>query len=295
MNEGKLVDVVVGVYGKPYQTTVGILSLLRHSGQHIGKIWLREDVEHPFNDTIDKIFQWLPMDRIIHHKPSLRMGANAHDYNRLSDPDYRRSIWGQLAWEDTDKDFIFFMHDDVLFTEDCIGDLLEHIGDAAGIGHVGCCHNCPASIFHADLCSPEKWESFHPTYEQVKELVEKHPNTRTTCWFPEVDRTTPMPLPECALVESASLINVSRVRHLVSPIGNVHPYGFSHMDGGKDWFRGIVLAGEKIIHHEPKRNHGWATYPNWSAGYPLYTDEARYRQAESVAKKYLEENFGIIE
>jgi hypothetical protein len=290
-----LVDVVVGAYGKPYQTTVSILSLLKHSGQHIGKVWLREEFSHPFDDNIDKIFKWLPMDRIIHHKPLYEMKADAHDYNRLSEDDYRRSIWGQLAWECTDKDYIFFMHDDVLFTEDCIGDLLENIGDAAGIGHVGCCHNCPASKPFADLCSPEKWESFKPTYEEVMSLIEKYPNTRTTCWADQIEKETPMPMPECALVENSALINVSRVRHLVSPIGNIHPYGFSHMDGGKDWFRGIVLSGERIRHYEPKRIHGWATYPNWCAGYPQYTNEKKYRETEAVAKRYLEEEFGIVE
>jgi hypothetical protein len=290
-----LVDVVVGAYGKPYQTAVSILSLLKYSGQHIDKIWLREELQHPHGDTFDKILKWLPADKIIHHKPTFIFGQGDYDPKRLIEPEYRQSIWGQLAWEKTDKEFIFFMHNDVKFDEDCIGDLLTNIGDAVGIGVVGCCHNCP--VFHAKLCDHDTWESYKPTYEQAIATIREYPTMRMAMahWIAEVDRVSPMPLPECCLVESAALINVAKTKHLVVPIGNVHPYGFVHMDGCKDWFRGIVLAGCKVQNYTPKRNHGWATYPNWSAGYPMYTNRDRYYQAEAVAKQYLEEEFGIKE
>lgn len=43
------VDVVIGAYGKPYQTIVAILSILKYCGRHISKIWLREELHHPFD------------------------------------------------------------------------------------------------------------------------------------------------------------------------------------------------------------------------------------------------------
>ncbi len=291
------VDVVVGAYGKPYETAVSILSILKYSSQHIGKIWFREEPAHPFGDNVEKILKWLPADKIIHHKPIVMLPAGNNEPEKLSNADYRRSIWGQLAWEDTTEEFLFFMHNDVMFDEDCIGDLLDNIGDAIGIGVIGCCHNCPAGKANANICSSETWESFNPTWDEVKLLVEKYPHVRMAMahWWMEIDKERPMPLPECCLVESSALVNVAKTRHLVVPFGSIHPYGFVHMDGCKDWFRGMVLTGQKFKHHLPKRNHGWATYPNWLAGYPHYTNRDRYMQTEAVAKKYLEDVFGIKE
>jgi len=51
----KNVDVAINVYGKPYQTALTIQSLLKYSGNHIGKIFLILEKTN-LKDLIKKFF-----------------------------------------------------------------------------------------------------------------------------------------------------------------------------------------------------------------------------------------------
>ena len=52
------VDVVIQVYGKPWQTLCTLESLMAHSQQWINKIYLTEEAKHPFGDNIDLVFEY---------------------------------------------------------------------------------------------------------------------------------------------------------------------------------------------------------------------------------------------
>ena len=60
------IDVIVQVYGTPWQTLCTLKSLMLHSGYLIDKIYLIEEFQHPFKDNIENVFKYnLP---IIHKK-----------------------------------------------------------------------------------------------------------------------------------------------------------------------------------------------------------------------------------
>ena len=35
------IDVAINIFAKPYQTALSVLSLLKHSGRHVGNLWLQ--------------------------------------------------------------------------------------------------------------------------------------------------------------------------------------------------------------------------------------------------------------
>lgn len=282
----KKVDVAVNVYGKPYHTLISILSLLKYSKQHIGKIFLLEEPEHPHGDNIDNIFQFLPSEIIIHKK--LKHG-HCVDYNN---EEYRHSIRYQYAFEKTDKDYLFIMHNDVLFKGDTIGGMLQKIEETqyVGIGTIGQCWNCPA--YYAKVCNGDIMENYNPTYEEAIEVVEKYPGPRTN--KNNINKESPMPFPECRLNEFFALLNIKILKHLIRPIGNITPIGVGSIDTGTDFFRELFMKGYRFINYAQTGHietedvkHGWVT----QAGTPSNKYKDEYERIEYIAKDFFFKNY----
>lgn len=284
----KKVDVAICAYGKPYHTAVALLSLLDHSGTHIDKIYFQEERSQPFDSDFSFIKSHITDADLIHYTPPMHHGWQPNDANRLPEEDYRTSIRYQYAWENTDKNYLFLMHNDCLFSHDIIGDMLSKLdgSEYTGIGPIGQCWNCPAH--HAGVCDGSGYESYNPTYEEICDLIEKHPSPRTS---PDtVDRQQPMPLPECRLNEFYCLINIGKVRDVVSPNGDVPPIGMMGLDTGVDWFRQLVLRGHRFLNWYDHTIHGWTNASN--GGHQSNTDEALYRRMEETAQSYFLEKWG---
>lgn len=283
-NFGK-VDVAISVYGKPYHTAVAILSLMKHSGQHIDKIYFNEQKTHPHGDSIAFIKPWLG-DNIVYFTPSINIGMCKID--RLNIEEYRLSVRYQHAWENTDKNYLFVMHNDCLFTGDIIGGMLEKIQGnlCAGVGLIGQCWNCPA--WTAKLCDSTRHDVYKPSYEEAIKIVQQYKSPRTTIERINID--SPMPFPECRLNEFACLLHVERLRDIVYPKGDVVPFGVTRLDLGTEWFRSLVLRGYKFENWFERVKHAWV---QGAAGKPSNTDRLQYEMIESIAKKYLAQNFSI--
>lgn len=298
------IDVTLNVYGKPYHTLVSILSLLKYSGHLIDKIFLLEEYQHPHGDNIGFIFQLLPKEKIIHIKADhfidypKNNGLKYFDYERINDEKYRHSIRYQYAFEKTDKEYLFIMHNDVLFTGDIIGNMLEKITGTnyVGIGHIGACWNCPAH--YAKVCDGDNYDKYNPTYEEAISIVEKYPSPRTRS-FVEVppppgtayiNQCRPMPFPECRLNEYSAMINTKILKPLVMPVGNIKPIGDYTFDIGNEFFRGLFMAGYRFINYKGGEvKHAWSI-PEISAGHPLDYNKKEYDYAEEIARMYLIKN-----
>ena len=61
------VDVIINVYGKPWQTLCTLKSLMKHSGNHIDKIYFIEEREQPYKSNVNDILKYF--DNIIHFIP----------------------------------------------------------------------------------------------------------------------------------------------------------------------------------------------------------------------------------
>lgn len=274
----KKVDVIINVYGKPWQTICTLKSLLKHSGQHVDKIFFIKEREQPYGEKIDWVYEYF--DNLIVFEPKsysfLTFGVN------YQNEDERNKVRYQYGIEKSDKEFVFITHNDVLYTGDIIGEMLEKIGDSVGIGEIGQCWNCPAK--HIGICSGEKFNDWNPTTEELNKLP--LPHIRTS--YDMLDFKNPKPLPECRLNEWACLINRQIVIKESKPNGDSSLFGQYGLDLGTKWFKEMFLKGYKFVDYRENFHH---TFWSSTAGYPTQLDSNLYRISELNAQNYFNENY----
>jgi hypothetical protein len=285
------VDIAINVYGKPFQTAVSLLSLERHSGHHINKIYFVKEPRQPGDIDYGFICDALSDKIVVHTSPYW------HWYDRtvaekLDDDEYRRSLRYQYAWEESASDYLFVTHNDVLYRGDIVGDFLGNLGDNAAIGEVGQCWNCPAHT--AGLCDGDRYASYRPASgDDLLRLYREYP-TKRTGWEQFVDENSPWPLPECRVNEWAALINLAAVRRETVPIGDAFPLGAVTLDVGSQWFRDMSLKGYRFANRPIKdfATHGWALN---ASGHQALFQYDKYELGEAVARSVLIDEYGISE
>ncbi len=263
------IDVIINVFGKPYQTALSLLSLLEKSGSHINKIFFQEEpltAEYEKNDH-SKILHFLK-DKIIHFIPKYWNGIEPADEARLAtDQDYLLSMRYQHGWEESSAEYILAIHNDIDVKYDVVHNLLSVIGDNTGAGEIGQCWWCPAS--QNGLCDSSKYLEFKPSYQYLMKIYNKdfNPTKRRAYCFGLSDsfRENPWPLPECRLNEWCALINIRKARQDTMPFGTATPFGAFIASGafigensdrpvcldvGVQWFRDLVHAGHSFIHYD---------------------------------------------
>lgn len=266
----KSIDVIIQTYGKQWQLLNTMASLFEHSEKWIDKIYLIEESKHPFGDNINEVFKY---DFPIIHKVNKWINIYQTPTNLVP----IGSIRHQWGIEQSDKKHVFICHNDVLFTADIVGNMLEELGDCVGIGEIGQCWNCPAKA--QGLCSGEKFYEWNPTFEDLKQLKLPHIRTR----WNNLDKDVPKLLPECRLNEFACLIN----REICIKEGRPYFGEFSE-DSGVDWFRAMYKKGYKFKDYRKDFIHAfWAK----QGGHEVEQKEKLYWDTEEYAKQYFKENF----
>jgi hypothetical protein len=274
----KTVDVLIPVYGKPWQTLCTLKSLMYHSGNHIDKIFFIKEPKHPFNDNVDWITDYF--DNLLIYN---RQTSFIHNLKDIRDQNDRFKLFAQYGFELSDKKFIFITHNDVLYTGDIVGDMLENINDSIAIGEIGQCWNCPAK--KANLCSGEKFYEWNPSYEEVLSL--ELPYVRTS--KSDIDPVNPKPLPECRLNEWACLINREMSNKETYPNGDTPFFGVFGPDAGVPWFKSLHIKGYKFVDYRKNFIHSY--WSELSSGYETVKSDQHYVKSEENAKKYYNENF----
>lgn len=304
----KQVDVVINVYGKPWQTLCSLKSLLKHSGEHIDKIYFIEEKNQPYNDDVKWVLK--EFENIIHYIPTTYVftpGTNA--FGDLIIPENRYNFRYQYGIENSDKKYVFIMHNDILFTGDIVGEMLNEINDCAGIGLIGQCWNCPA--FSANLCGGDRYEKYNPTYSEIIDLCKTHVPSRYTQFTSLISQIQPMPLPECRLNEFACLVNTEIAIKESFPNGDSTFFGsYDILDLGDAWFRQLVLKGYRFknydinrtathgyysqleseirIYEKEVKDNSYSSSKFFVSGYPTQLDHFKYVKSEEFAKEYYE-------
>jgi hypothetical protein len=283
-------DVVISAYGKPFNTAVTIASLLKHSSEHIGRIFVQSERSQPHGEVFQYFRRCFPDQEIVQYTPSVHIGYSpmSHaDLNRIKeDKDFRRSLRYQLAWEDSSEDFIFISHNDCLYESDIIGEFIRVAGGGyLGVGGIGQCWNCSAN--YAGVCDGDRHDTFLPTYEEAIEIVKTFPGPRTA---PEaIVRNAPMPFPECRLNEFACLIDLRKARPLTLPYGRSWPFGTLSMDIGLLWFKEMRLRGERFRNFWGNFRH--APFSGRGNGHEAVASSDEYERQEEGARLYLRQNY----
>lgn len=292
------VDVAINIYGKPYQTAVTLLSLLRYSGQWINTIYLIEEKKQPFGADIEFVKHLLSDYKTVHYVPRYFLGFSNlfKSYKRylLNFPAFRYSVRYQYAWEKSVNPYLFVTHNDVLYTDDLIGAFLSQIGNAVGIGKVGQCWNCPA--YTARLCEGNRYELYQPDFAEVRQLYKQFGSSRPSLFTDAITPKQPWPLPECRLNEFHAMINLRVARPVTMPYGSAYPFGVADsFDQGARWFRQISQMGLRVKHFESDSyaQHGWAS--DVRSGHGALFDQSIYEVEEQIAYDKLCTEFNIDE
>jgi len=273
------VDVIINVYGKPWQTLCSLKSLMKYSGKHIDKIYFIEEKEQPYNDDVKWILK--EFDNIIHYTPiDYNFITNKTNCGDLNIADNRYKFRYQYGIENSNKKHVFILHNDILFTGDILGEMLGQIDNNVGIGLIGQCWNCSAN----QLCDRNNIDNYNPTYKEFVQTYNNFYHGRD--FLSLVNKEQPMPLPECRLNEFACLIN--RKMSLQSD----EFFGCFSLDLGDLWFRDMILKGYKFKNYDIDKIsiHGYFANSN---GYSNQLDNQKYIESELVAKNFCKTEYKI--
>lgn len=284
------VDVAINVHGKPHQTAVTLFSLLKESGRHIGTIHITMERRQPFGAEFHALLEQLG-DCATVHVPRFWLGVRPQRRKWLMRwAPYRHSLRYQHAWETSRARYLFIVHNDVLFTGDLVGTMLDRLGTHLAIGPIGQCWNCPASF--AGCCSPERFALYRPSYPAWRALTASHPGPRAASYDQVVDPRRPWPLPECRINEWTLLVDLERARPLTIPLGRAVPIGALYgLDIGTQWFHDVLNAGATVAHFDiaPFATHAWAS--SSGGGHAALSDRAEYDRSEVQALIWLQERY----
>jgi hypothetical protein len=300
-----LIDVLVNVFGKPYQTALSLLSLLQCSGEHIDKIYFHQEPATSEFERKDcsRLINHLK-DKIIVYTIPYWLSNYTTDEKRLPiDEKYRLSMRYQYGFENTDKKFVLLIHNDIEVLDDVAGKMSAEIGEATAIGEIGQCWWCPAG--QTGLCSSEKYAAFRPVYSQLMFIYNKdmdYKNRRAyNLGLRREFQQNPWPLPECRVNEWCMLVNIDKARPATMPFGAAAPIGARfasgakigetweddvNLDTGVQWFRDLNHAG-----------HTFRDFP--TEGYIIHDRRGRvacespelYIKNEMKAKEKLMKNY----
>lgn len=271
------VDVIINVYGKPWQTLCTLKSLMTHSGRHIDKIFYIKEKNLLNNEDTDWILKYF--NNIKKYVPN-RYVFRVCDLNHNVESE-RLQVRYQYGFEKSNKKFVFITHNDVLYTGDIIGDMLSNIGNAVGIGQIGQCWNCPAK----NVCGSEKFYEWSPSYDDILNMKLPHKRTRIEM----ISKDNPKPLPECRLNEWACLINKEISNKETYPNGDTPLFGQYGLDLGTLWFRSLHLKNYKFINYYKNFIHSY--WSESSSGYVTQRNNILYSKSEENAKNFFLENY----
>lgn len=295
-----IVDVAINVLGKPAQTALALLSLLKYSGRWIDRIYFIEE-RNQINDAYAHADTLrLLGDRIVHYRPALMNWRYAVDASRLGEAGYRHALRYQYAFEHTDKNYLLLIHNDCEFLGDAVGLLLGNLSGHIGVGEVGQCWLCPAQkLGH---CGPGRYREYKPDFDELCAIYDALPpevyhRLYTQEPTEELIRN-PWPLPECRINEYCCLLNMELARPVTCPQGPARPFGAyvdvgnaytgnGILDIGVAWFGDVVRRGFTAGHMSLKDvvRHGHGGHKD------LFKPE-RYVDQEEKALAILQTRFG---
>lgn len=306
------VDVLINAYGKPFQTALSLLSLIKHSGDRIGRIWfVSERAEE--TKALGRQFVLDILDNVTVYEPEDWRWINHIDESRLDEDGYRHSIRYQYGWEHSDKDYVLVIHNDVYFKADAVGLLFEKIGNSIAAGEIGLCCQCPA--FHHKKCCPERYLEYRPDIKEFIMMARDPkgyiPTDVSSYMVCPTLRKKPWPLPSCRVNEWCALINLKKARPLTAPFGPARPFGAHVFEGvmqepkdgeewkefkthlgivydtGMAWFRDVHHAGQTCAHQNLS-----SVMEHWTGHKALFNAEL-YEANEKRARKILEKEFNL--
>jgi nicotinamide mononucleotide adenylyltransferase len=300
------IDVAVQSYKKPESLIYSLLSLHRHSRDFIDEVWINddcsgEDVLSIYRDLEKSgaLYPW----RIRIRENSVRMGWWV-SFVRGFNPKYlniwfktKRMIWNfcknksfyvlqediryQWAIANTNKEFLFIIHDDIEFKDNIVSLYLESIKKNERIAIVGDLGQCWRCDYQASGCTPSKILSGHlpsPIWPSTKLNPSSH------AWA-------------CRINEWSALIRVKAAREITE---NEHIFFGNYDDNGDVsayWFSRVLAAGYGFDDPLPNAADRLLFYKHWDGGitgHSAWVDQGKGKNAYNpmLLRDRLKSEFG---
>ena len=297
----KNIDVSIVYYGKPYQTIVSILSLLKYSHNHIDTVYITVEKKQPF-DTHSGIYVVLDAlknkVKVKTYYPQYFYALGPlNDLEVKNNQDLRWSIPYQYALEKSDKPFVLIMHNDMLYHNDMAGQMLENYAESngkyAGLGSIGQCWSCPAGPSFTNKCNG--FVQYKTTFSQSEALelyyLQNTPRKKLDIEIIESGRY--FPLPECRLNEYACMIDTAVYRKNTLPEGSKRCFGgvWGGADLGTTWFYQMVNDGFEFKHLSLEQYATHSPFNSVGQGIQAYSKADNYKLSEQNALDYLTKSY----
>ena len=280
-----MIDVIVQSYKKPESLIYTLLSLKKYCGKHIDTIYVDDDISG--EDTLkfydDKLVQTLSPIKVkvrvnqkksgythtlmtkdsfkkkkLNNKIQLLMSFLIKRTKFYSTSDDIRYQWGI---NNTDKKYVFIIHDDIKFNDDVLGLYINEIEKnekLAIVGDLGGSKRCPFGPCRSKECSPEKiMEGYRPCENWP--ITGKDQSLMHTI-LGRKNR-------KCRINEWCCLLSVEVCKKMEKEYGIF----FGNYEGGGDvatyWFEKIIREGYEFADPLPKVEDREKYYKHWWQGY----------------------------
>lgn len=292
-------DVSIIYYGKPYQTLVSLLSLLKFSAAHVRTVHITVEKKQP-HDEVNGIYTVLAGLRgkveVQTYYPKYFYNLGGIDRERVrTDADYRWMLPYQYPLERAGQPYLFILHNDMLFHRDMLGELLTRIQaeSLTGIGSIGQCWSCPAGPDWGNRCNGFKFQEYVPDQVEAIALHETHATPRQQLDLAILRDGRVHPLPECRLNEYACLIDTATYRAQTLPLGEAPCFGgtWHGADLGTSWFHAMVNRGFQFRHVVLEDYARHSPFNPVGQGIQAYSKLDNYRLSEAGALAYLQTHF----
>lgn len=296
------VDVAIQSYKKPESLIYTLLSLKEHCGDYIDTIYINDDCSG--NGVIESYKSEELQKRMFPIKLKIRENTKKSGYTttlltkemwkkkkiknklqligyiplkRLSFHSTSDNVRYQWAINNTDKKYIFLIHDDIKFFDNVLKLYLEKMQENKNLAIVGDLGGCEFCEFGpcGEKCSPEKiLKGIYPCKSYP--ITGKRKNKILTL-LGRVNRN-------CRINEWCCLINVFVAKKIENEFGIYFGNYEAGGDVGTYWFEKIIRLGYDFTDPLPTSNERIKYYLHWwqgHQGHQVWLNTAEYQ------KKYI--------
>lgn len=299
------VDVAVQSYMKPELLLRALLSLKRYSAEHIDSVWINDDQSDGW--VVDayrspEFTQALAPWKIHIRQNHCRMGwwyrpvqnlrprympmrrRLRHWWNGVRKPEFsaveRHDIRYQWALDNTEKPFVYIIHDDMVFKGDVVGVYLKaiaHLRRPSVVGELGQCWRCE---WAKQGCTPA---------EVVRGRL---PSVN----WPASRSNTAHPWP-CRINEWSALVSVDAAREIEAKHGILFGNYDNKGDVGAFWFAAANQQGFQFTDPLTDASQRMAYYfhGDGGSGHSVWVDQGngkrKYDRKKVIQALYEEHEF----
>lgn len=311
----KKIDVAINSYKKPESLIYTLMTLKKTSGDLIDTVYINDDCSNPevcalyAHPAVQEYFKPWKLDiRVNTENVGVRevyvrncrpayertLGFILSHWKRLYTKEFphnRADVRYQYAIDNTDKDYLMIMHDDVKYLKDTVSFYLKELQEDAKmsiVGELGQCWRCG----FAKICNPQKIMSGQrPPHWPLT------PSAKTK----DINNFNPKEgfNRDCRINEWVAMVNVKNARDITTRGQGFFGNMYKNADIGAYWLCQLVALGYKFCDPFVKNKksveeyylHAWQGHSGHSVWVDQGNGKSKYNAQEIV--DLIKQEFGF--